>query len=79
MILECRKRSKFLLQKPREGYLLDRRAPYNFDMTILVWNVRGMNKMERRQDIKEQIYKLKPSMIGLVETKVRPHKATKVI
>jgi len=48
-------------------------------MTILVWNVRGMNKMERRQDIKEQIYKLKPSMIGLVETKVRPHKATKVI
>ena len=48
-------------------------------MTILVWNVRGINKKERRQDIKDHIHKLKPTMIGLVETKVRPHKARRVL
>ena len=48
-------------------------------MSILVWNIRGMNKKERRQDVKDHIYKFKPSIIGLVETKVRRHKASRVL
>jgi len=38
-----------------------------------------MNKKERRQDVKDHIHKLKPSIIGLVETKVKPHKAKRIL
>jgi len=38
-----------------------------------------MNKKERKQDVKDHIYKLKPSIIALVETKVRSSKARRVL
>jgi len=37
-----------------------------------------MNK-ERRQDVKDHIYKQKPSIIGLVETKVRANKSRRIL
>jgi len=39
-------------------------------MSIIVWNVRGLNK-ERRQDLKEHIASFAPSMLVLVETEVK--------
>ena len=47
-------------------------------MTILVWNVRDLNLKERRRDVKNHIHTLSPSIVGLVETKVRPTKAYRV-
>jgi len=48
-------------------------------MTILVWNVRGMNKKKRGQDVRDYINKLKPYIIGLIETKVKFSKARRVL
>ena len=42
-------------------------------MSILIWNV-GLNKKERRQDLKEHLAKYTPSILVLVETKVKPNK-----
>ena len=36
--------------------------------------MRGLNRKGRKQDLKNHIAQLKPSLIGLVETKVRPNK-----
>ena len=38
-----------------------------------------MNKKERRKDIKEDIKKWTPSMLVLVETKVKPSKVNRVL
>jgi len=46
---------------------------------MFIWNVRGLNKKERRQDLKEHIATFKPSMVVLVETKVSPHNRHRVI
>lgn len=48
-------------------------------MDILVWNVRGLNKKERRRDITYHVHKFSPSIVGLVETKVRPNKSYRII
>ena len=47
-------------------------------MTILLWNVRGLNLKERRRDVIDHITKLEPSMVGLVETKVKEHKSYRI-
>ena len=43
-------------------------------MSILVWNVRGMNKKGRRKDAKDHFKSLSPSILALVETKVKLNK-----
>ena len=47
-------------------------------MVILVWNVRGLSKKVRRQDVKDHVHRFSPSTVGLVETKERPNKAYRV-
>lgn len=47
-------------------------------MTMLFWNVRGMNMKSRRKDIKNHIKSLYPSVVGLIETKVKSHKAARI-
>ena len=47
-------------------------------MSILVWNVRGLNKLERR-DLKDHLTKVIPSMITLVETKVKTQKNYRIV
>lgn len=47
-------------------------------MTILFWNVRGMNKKSRRKDIKNHIRSIQPTVMGLIETKVKSHKASRI-
>jgi mannosylglycoprotein endo-beta-mannosidase len=48
-------------------------------MSWLFWNVRGMNDKGRREDIRKQIQHYKPSVVGLVETKVRSYNRNKII
>jgi len=48
-------------------------------MSFLTWNVRGLNLKERRQDLKEHLRNLKPSVLGQVETKVRVHNKQRII
>ena len=53
-----RKQSRLCLQiligdKPDNSW-----EPKNKSMTILIWNVRGMNRKERRKDIKEHMKKV---------------------
>jgi len=48
-------------------------------MSILIWNVRGLNKKVRRQDLKEHVQKWTPIVLVLVETKIRPHKDYKIL
>ena len=43
-------------------------------MTILTWNVRGINKKGRKQDVIDHIKLLSPSIVALVETKVKSSK-----
>ena len=40
-------------------------------MPVMIWNVRGLNKRVRRQDVKHHIAKYSPSFVGLLETKVK--------
>ena len=47
-------------------------------MSMLFWNVRGMNKKGRRKDIKNHINKYHLSVIGLLETKVKSSKAERI-
>ena len=47
-------------------------------MGILVWNVRGLNTKERRKDVRDHVHKFYPSIVGLVETKVKPEKAFRI-
>jgi len=47
-------------------------------MSMLFWNVRGMNKKSRRNDIKHHIKYFCPSMVGLIETKLKSHKSFRI-
>jgi len=47
-------------------------------MSVLVWNVRGLNKKVRRNDLKDQLHKWSPSLVGLVETKVKENNSVRV-
>jgi len=47
-------------------------------MSIYIWNTRGINTTERRQDLKDQLLRLRPSFVGLVETKVKEHKSFRI-
>ncbi|XP_020259351.1 uncharacterized protein LOC109835749 [Asparagus officinalis] len=47
-------------------------------MTMLIWNVRSMNNVGRRRDIKRHIHSLKPNVVGLLETKVKSAKAYRI-
>jgi len=40
-------------------------------MSILVQNIRGLNKKKRRRGVRDHVHKLSPSIVGLVETKLR--------
>jgi len=48
-------------------------------MSIFAWNVRGLNKKERRRDVIQHISKYNPSLVALVETKVKQCKQNRVI
>ena len=39
-------------------------------MSIIVWNVRGLNDKSRRKDVKDHTAKYYPSIVAFVETKV---------
>jgi len=41
--------------------------------------VRGLNKKEKRQDLKEHLSKHASSVLVLVETKVKPHKEHRIL
>ena len=47
-------------------------------MSILVWNVRGLNDKGRRKDVKDHIAKYNPSIVAFVETKVALHNITRL-
>ena len=47
-------------------------------MSILIRNVRGLNK-ERRQDLKEHLAKYTPSILVLVEIKVKPNQEHRIL
>ena len=47
-------------------------------MSIFVWNVRCPNK-ERRHDLREHLATLKPSLVILVKTKVKPHNKHRIL
>jgi len=47
-------------------------------MSLLIWNARGLNKIERRKDVLEHIQKYKPSMVALVETKIKMSKFDRI-
>jgi len=47
-------------------------------MSMLIWNVRGLNKIIRRKDVKKHIQNLHPSVVGLIETKVKPSKSHRI-
>ena len=40
-------------------------------MSMVIWNVRGFNKESRRQDVLNHIQHHSPSLVALVETKVK--------
>jgi len=40
-------------------------------MTMLFWNVRGVNKKRRRKDVMNHIQSHHPDVVGLIETKVK--------
>jgi len=40
-------------------------------MSLLIWNVRGLNKEGRLQDVKDHIQIISPGFVALVETKVK--------
>jgi len=40
-------------------------------MSVMIWNVRGLNKRVRRQDAIHHIAKYSPFFVGLLETKVK--------
>jgi len=48
-------------------------------MSILTWNVRGLNLEARRKDVKEHITKHKPSFVALLETKIKVNKMIRLI
>jgi len=37
-------------------------------MSILIWNVRGLNDKGRRRDVRDHIARYNPSMVGFIET-----------
>ena len=45
-------------------------------MTILIWNVRGLNKLAKM--LMNMFFKISPSFIGLVETKVKLHNSQRI-
>ena len=48
-------------------------------MTILAWNVRGLNKPIRRRDVKKHIQSLSPSIVALLETKVKEQLSERIL
>jgi len=48
-------------------------------MTVLVWNVRGLNKPTRRRDVKNHIQLLSPSIVALLETKVKQQFSVRIL
>ena len=47
-------------------------------INLCTWNVRGLNDPQKAREIKKFIEINKLQMVGLVETKVRPHNSGKV-
>ena len=48
-------------------------------MSLLIWNVRGLNKERRKKDAMEHIQKLFPSIVALVETKFKLNKMNIIV
>ena len=48
-------------------------------MSLLVWNVRGLNKSVGRKDVKNHIKNLSPSIVALLETKLKENHSAKVL
>lgn len=47
-------------------------------MKVLIWNVRGIGKVEKQREAKDYIRAQEADFIGLVETKVRSGKAARM-
>lgn len=47
-------------------------------MTILCWNVRGLNKPNKHDDFLAFLYKIKPGLVGLLETKVKAENVDRI-
>ena len=47
-------------------------------MKVLIWNVRKIGKVEKQREVKDYIRTQEADLIGLVETKVRSGKATRI-
>ena len=41
---------------------------------IMVWNVRGLNQLEKQKDVKKMIEKYHIGLVGLLETRVKASK-----
>src|SRR4051812_33330813 len=48
-------------------------------MSIILWNVRGLNQTSRLSDFKSLIYSHQPSLICLVETKIKAQNSDRII
>jgi len=80
MAFKHRKRGK---QKVKSSVAQRRSERLNKDriliqMSILVWNVRGLNLKERR-DVIGHTYKYSPPIVGLLETKVKENKSFRIL
>lgn len=48
-------------------------------MNWLVWNIKGVNKKHKQKEFKKMLQMKKISLFGLIETRVKQHKANKIL
>jgi len=75
---EKNKFTGFASYLPKETNQINSREYAITLMSVLAWNVRGLNKKERRKDLKDHMVKYSPSIVVVVVTKIRPHKKYKI-
>src|SRR3954468_22965804 len=47
-------------------------------MSVLLWNVRGINLSTRQSDFRKILYSINPSIVCLVETKVKRQNSQRI-
>lgn len=47
-------------------------------MKRLFWNIRGVNKRYKQKEVKNLLKNKKVDLVGIVETRVKAHKATQI-
>src|SRR4051812_36228281 len=48
-------------------------------MSVILWNVRGLNHCSRISDFKVLLHSYQPSLIFLVETKIKEHNSNRIL